>query len=250
MPSAHTLLAFALLATVFVAIPGPSNLYVLVRGIQSGSRAAVAGAAGCATGAFTYVVATAAGLLAGGLRGDPLRRRGLPVLAGHLRAALACAGAAAGGGRPAIAMAQLPPGRARRARQPEGRAVLPRPVPAVHPRRLRSGRPAGRHPRLDLRLGRLRLRLAVRARLGPPARAPGAPPAPAPRPAPRHRPALPRPRRVGRGLRDRLARPGAARTSSSRGGGRRRAASASAGRPRAGSRPSRPPAATRGCRDR
>jgi threonine/homoserine/homoserine lactone efflux protein len=64
MPSAHTLVAFALLAAVFVAIPGPSNLYVLARGIQSGSRAAVAGAAGCATGAFTYVVATAAGLSA------------------------------------------------------------------------------------------------------------------------------------------------------------------------------------------
>ena len=64
MPAAHTLLAFALLAAVFVAVPGPSNLYVLGRGLQSGSRAAVAGAAGCATGAFTYVVATAAGLSA------------------------------------------------------------------------------------------------------------------------------------------------------------------------------------------
>src|SRR3954464_1345588 len=64
MPAVHTLLAFAALAAVFVAVPGPSNLYVLARGIQSGSRAAVAGAAGCATGAFTYVVATAAGLSA------------------------------------------------------------------------------------------------------------------------------------------------------------------------------------------
>jgi threonine/homoserine/homoserine lactone efflux protein len=64
MPAVHTLLAFAALAAVFVAVPGPSNLYVLARGIQSGSQAAVAGAAGCATGAFTYVVATAAGLSA------------------------------------------------------------------------------------------------------------------------------------------------------------------------------------------
>jgi threonine/homoserine/homoserine lactone efflux protein len=37
---------------------------VLTRGLQSGSRAAVAGAAGCATGAFVYVAATAAGLAA------------------------------------------------------------------------------------------------------------------------------------------------------------------------------------------
>ncbi|MEN3280137.1 MAG: hypothetical protein V7607_1277 [Solirubrobacteraceae bacterium] len=57
-------MAFALVAAVFVAIPGPSNLYVMARGIQSGSVAAVAGAAGCATGALTYVVATAAGLSA------------------------------------------------------------------------------------------------------------------------------------------------------------------------------------------
>jgi threonine/homoserine/homoserine lactone efflux protein len=64
MPAAHTLLAFCLVAAVFVAIPGPSNLYVMARGIQSGSTAAVAGAAGCATGALTYVAATAAGLSA------------------------------------------------------------------------------------------------------------------------------------------------------------------------------------------
>jgi threonine/homoserine/homoserine lactone efflux protein len=64
MPALHTLLAFAALAALFVAVPGPSNLYVLTRGIQSGSRAAVAGAAGCATGAFVYVTATAAGLSA------------------------------------------------------------------------------------------------------------------------------------------------------------------------------------------
>lgn len=64
MPTVHTLIVFALVAAAFVAVPGPSNLYVLTRGLQSGSRAAVAGAAGCATGAFVYVTATAAGLAA------------------------------------------------------------------------------------------------------------------------------------------------------------------------------------------
>src|SRR5512133_926325 len=64
MPSTHTLFVFALVAAAFVAIPGPSNLFVMARGLQSGSRAAVAGAAGCATGALTYVAATAAGLSA------------------------------------------------------------------------------------------------------------------------------------------------------------------------------------------
>jgi threonine/homoserine/homoserine lactone efflux protein len=51
-------------AAAFVAIPGPSNLYVVARGVQSGTRAAVAGAVGCASGALTYVAATAAGLSA------------------------------------------------------------------------------------------------------------------------------------------------------------------------------------------
>jgi threonine/homoserine/homoserine lactone efflux protein len=64
MPATHTLLVFALVAAAFVTIPGPSNLFVMARGLHSGSRAAVAGAAGCATGALTYVVATAAGLSA------------------------------------------------------------------------------------------------------------------------------------------------------------------------------------------
>jgi threonine/homoserine/homoserine lactone efflux protein len=64
VPDTHTLIAFAAVAAVFVAIPGPSNLFVVARGLQSGPRAAIAGAVGCATGALTYVVATAAGLSA------------------------------------------------------------------------------------------------------------------------------------------------------------------------------------------
>lgn len=64
MPATHTLLVFLVVAIVFVAIPGPSNLFVIAQGLRNGPRAAVAGAAGCATGAMTYVLATAAGLSA------------------------------------------------------------------------------------------------------------------------------------------------------------------------------------------
>jgi threonine/homoserine/homoserine lactone efflux protein len=64
MPTAHTLLVFSLVAVVFVAIPGPSVLFVVAQGLRAGSRAAVAGAAGTATGAMTYVLVTAAGLSA------------------------------------------------------------------------------------------------------------------------------------------------------------------------------------------
>ena len=64
MPAAHTLLVFSLVTIVFVAIPGPSNLFVVAQGLRNGPRAGVAGAAGCATGALAYVGATAAGLSA------------------------------------------------------------------------------------------------------------------------------------------------------------------------------------------
>jgi threonine/homoserine/homoserine lactone efflux protein len=62
MPDPGTLLIFTLFAAGFVAIPGPSNLYVLGRGLSSGTRGAIAAAAGVASGALCYVVATAAGL--------------------------------------------------------------------------------------------------------------------------------------------------------------------------------------------
>jgi threonine/homoserine/homoserine lactone efflux protein len=64
VPSLQTLIVFSLIAAGFVAVPGPSNLFVLGRGLQSGSHAAIAGAAGCATGALAYVAATAGGLSA------------------------------------------------------------------------------------------------------------------------------------------------------------------------------------------
>jgi len=64
MPSAGTLAVFLLVATGVIVVPGPSNLYVLGRGLQSGPRAAVAGACGCATAALIYIVATAVGLSA------------------------------------------------------------------------------------------------------------------------------------------------------------------------------------------
>ena len=39
MPAVHTLVVFSLVAAVFVAVPGPSNLFVVAQGLQSGSRA-------------------------------------------------------------------------------------------------------------------------------------------------------------------------------------------------------------------
>jgi threonine/homoserine/homoserine lactone efflux protein len=64
MPATQTLLVFALVAAAFVAMPGPSNLFVLAEGLRGGSRSGVAAATGCASGAMIYVAATAAGLSA------------------------------------------------------------------------------------------------------------------------------------------------------------------------------------------
>jgi threonine/homoserine/homoserine lactone efflux protein len=64
MPATSTLLVFALVSFGFVALPGPSSLSIVARGIGSGTRAALAAALGCATGSATYAFATAVGLAA------------------------------------------------------------------------------------------------------------------------------------------------------------------------------------------
>jgi len=64
VPSIATILVFSLVAAGFAALPGPSNIFVLTRGIGAGRRPALAAAAGCATGAMGYVLLTAAGLSA------------------------------------------------------------------------------------------------------------------------------------------------------------------------------------------
>jgi threonine/homoserine/homoserine lactone efflux protein len=55
---------FCLVVAAFVALPGPSNLFVAARSAQDGLPAAVAGAVGVATGSLAYVIATALGLAA------------------------------------------------------------------------------------------------------------------------------------------------------------------------------------------
>ena len=64
MPSIQTLAAFVLIVAVFAAVPGPSNMFVVARGLKAGRRSALAAAAGCALGSFAYVTATAFGLAA------------------------------------------------------------------------------------------------------------------------------------------------------------------------------------------
>jgi threonine/homoserine/homoserine lactone efflux protein len=64
VPSLATLAGFVAIVFVFAAVPGPSNLYVVARGLRAGRGPALAAALGCALGASVYVAATAAGLAA------------------------------------------------------------------------------------------------------------------------------------------------------------------------------------------
>jgi threonine/homoserine/homoserine lactone efflux protein len=61
LPTSH-LLAFTITAVVFVAIPGPSVLFVVSRSVVHGSGAGVATVVGNTAGVFTQVVAVAFGI--------------------------------------------------------------------------------------------------------------------------------------------------------------------------------------------
>jgi threonine/homoserine/homoserine lactone efflux protein len=61
LPTSH-LLAFIVTAVVFIAIPGPSVLFVVSRSVVHGSAAGVATVVGNTTGVFVQVVAVAFGV--------------------------------------------------------------------------------------------------------------------------------------------------------------------------------------------
>jgi threonine/homoserine/homoserine lactone efflux protein len=62
MPSASSLLAFALASAVLVAVPGPSVLFIVGRAISAGRRDALLTVAGNTLGVYTQMVLVALGL--------------------------------------------------------------------------------------------------------------------------------------------------------------------------------------------
>jgi threonine/homoserine/homoserine lactone efflux protein len=62
MPPSEHLLAFMLIATVLIVVPGPSVLFVVTRSLTLGRRAGLATAAGNASGVFVQVVLVAIGI--------------------------------------------------------------------------------------------------------------------------------------------------------------------------------------------
>ncbi len=61
LPTEH-LLAFLVIATVLIVVPGPSVLFVVTRSLTLGSRAGLATVVGNATGVYVQVVAVAFGI--------------------------------------------------------------------------------------------------------------------------------------------------------------------------------------------
>ncbi len=61
LPTEH-LLAFMLIATVLIVVPGPSVLFVVTRSLTLGPRAGIATAIGNAAGVYVQVVLVAVGV--------------------------------------------------------------------------------------------------------------------------------------------------------------------------------------------
>lgn len=84
MPTLQTLGVFALATLAIIAVPGPSMLYILARGIANGRRVAIATALGVESASLLFVAATAVGLgaalAASGLALNAIRWAGVAYL--------------------------------------------------------------------------------------------------------------------------------------------------------------------------
>ncbi|MDQ4049944.1 MAG: LysE family translocator, partial [Actinomycetota bacterium] len=64
MPDSHSLLVFAAASLALIAVPGPSVVYIVTRGIGQGRRAGMVSMLGIEAGALVHVAAAAVGLSA------------------------------------------------------------------------------------------------------------------------------------------------------------------------------------------
>jgi threonine/homoserine/homoserine lactone efflux protein len=64
MPDLHTLVLFAAASAALIAIPGPSVLYIVARGVDQGRRAGLISVLGIECGALVHVAAAAIGVSA------------------------------------------------------------------------------------------------------------------------------------------------------------------------------------------
>jgi threonine/homoserine/homoserine lactone efflux protein len=64
MPDLHTFLIFAAASAAFVAVPGPSVIYIVSRSLAEGRTAGIVSALGIQTGGLVHVLAAAVGVSA------------------------------------------------------------------------------------------------------------------------------------------------------------------------------------------
>jgi threonine/homoserine/homoserine lactone efflux protein len=64
VPDLHTFAVFALASAVFLAIPGPSVIYIVTRSLAEGRRAGIVSALGIQTGGLVHVLAATIGVSA------------------------------------------------------------------------------------------------------------------------------------------------------------------------------------------
>jgi threonine/homoserine/homoserine lactone efflux protein len=64
MPDMHTFLIFAAASAAFVAVPGPSVIYIVSRSLAEGRTAGIVSALGIQTGGLVHVLAAAVGVSA------------------------------------------------------------------------------------------------------------------------------------------------------------------------------------------
>jgi threonine/homoserine/homoserine lactone efflux protein len=64
MPDSHSLIVFGAASLALIAVPGPSVVYIVTRGIGQGRRAGMLSMLGIETGALVHVAAAALGLSA------------------------------------------------------------------------------------------------------------------------------------------------------------------------------------------
>ena len=64
MPDSHSLIVFGAASLALIAVPGPSVVYIVMRGIGQGRRAGIVSMLGIETGALVHVAGAALGLSA------------------------------------------------------------------------------------------------------------------------------------------------------------------------------------------
>ena len=106
MPELHTFVIFAAASAAFLAVPGPSVIYIVSRSLAEGRTAGIVSALGIQAGGLVHVDrgddrgVGAAGLLGDRVQRRQVRRRRVPDLPRHPQAARAATRTAEGAGGP------------------------------------------------------------------------------------------------------------------------------------------------------